>query len=217
MPEENFWTLWCKWRKKNKWQSIRCKQSKDIYSAKINKWIKSAVLPIARTGQRLQGKIQNLNVVQYPTWWSPCRMYVAPCAQCLKVWLVPTAQVLCSNATKIRERKTWSMQSQCCTWQNFVPGQEPPKMGFDVLAALLHGPISAAGGSMFTIFWRHLQEILLLNKFFFLIVDTFLTCKDIVRQSSSLEPRWQIFDYFCVLYLQRAACRTFQTGIWNSH
>jgi len=72
----------------------------------------------------------------------------------------------CSNATKIRECKTWRMQSQCCTWHNFVMGQEPPKMGFHVLATLLHGLISATGGSMFTIFWRHVQEILLLNKFF---------------------------------------------------
>jgi len=40
-----------------------------------------------------------------------------------KVWLTPTAQVPCSNATNIGERKTW-MQS----WQNSVTGQEPPKI-----------------------------------------------------------------------------------------
>ena len=40
----------------------------------------------------------------------------------------PTVQVPCSNATKIRERKTWRMQSEFCTWQNSVTGQEPPKM-----------------------------------------------------------------------------------------
>jgi len=32
------------------------------------------------------------------------------------------------NATKIRERKIWRMQSEFCTWQNSVTGQEPPKM-----------------------------------------------------------------------------------------
>ena len=44
-----------------------------------------------------------------------------------KVLLMPTAQVPCSNAANIGERKTWT-QSEVCTWQNFVRGQEPPKM-----------------------------------------------------------------------------------------
>jgi len=44
-----------------------------------------------------------------------------------KVWLTPTAGVLCSNAANIGERKTWT-QSEFCTWQNAVRGQEPPKM-----------------------------------------------------------------------------------------
>ena len=37
------------------------------------------------------------------------------------------ARVLCSNAANIAERKSW-MQSELCTWQNSVTGQEPPKM-----------------------------------------------------------------------------------------
>jgi len=49
------------------------------------------------------------------------------CAQPRKVWLAPTAQVPCSNATKIPERKTWRMQSEFCTWQNSLTGQEPPE------------------------------------------------------------------------------------------
>jgi len=45
-----------------------------------------------------------------------------------KVWLTPTARVQCSNAANIiRERKTWT-QSEFCTWQNSVRGQEPTKM-----------------------------------------------------------------------------------------
>ena len=44
-----------------------------------------------------------------------------------KVWLTPTARVPCSNAANIGERKTWT-QSEYCTWQNSVMGQEPPKM-----------------------------------------------------------------------------------------
>jgi len=43
-------------------------------------------------------------------------------------------QVLCSNATKIQEHKTWRMQSGFCTWQNSVMGQEPPKMYITVPA-----------------------------------------------------------------------------------
>jgi len=35
--------------------------------------------------------------------------------------------VPCSNAANIGERKTWT-QSEFCTWQNSVRGQEPPKM-----------------------------------------------------------------------------------------
>ena len=39
-------------------------------------------------------------------------------------------------------------------------------------------PISAVSGPMFTILWGHVEEVLLLNKFF-PIVDTCLSCEDI--------------------------------------
>ena len=64
------------------------------------------------------------------------------------------------------------------------------------------GPISAASGLKFTILWEHVEEILLLNKFF-PIVDT---C-----------PDGDFLTTFCVLYLQRAPCSTFHTCILNSH
>jgi len=49
---------------------------------------------------------------------------------------------------------------------------------------------------------------------FFPIVDTCLSCEYIARQSCGMVPRWRLFgDFFCVLYLQRAACSTFQT-LW---
>ena len=41
--------------------------------------------------------------------------------------------------------------------------------------------ISAASSPKFTIFWKHVEEILLLDKFF-PIVDTCLSCEDIARQ-----------------------------------
>ena len=45
-----------------------------------------------------------------------------------KVWLMPAAAgVPCSNAANIGERKTWT-QSEFCTGQNSVRGQNPPKM-----------------------------------------------------------------------------------------
>ena len=76
--------------------------------------------------------------------------------------------------------------------------------------------ISAASGPKFTILWGHLEDIWLLNKFF-LIVDTCLSCKDIARQSCAMVPRWRFLATFCVLYIQRAACSTFQTCILNLH
>jgi len=42
------------------------------------------------------------------------------------VWLTPTTRVPCSNAANIGERKTWT-QSEFCTWQNSIMGQEPQK------------------------------------------------------------------------------------------
>jgi len=44
-----------------------------------------------------------------------------------KVWLTPAAGVPCSNAANIGKGKTWT-QSEFCTWQNSVRGQEPPIM-----------------------------------------------------------------------------------------
>ena len=54
---------------------------------------------------------------------------------------------------------------------------------------------SAASGPKFTISWGHVQEILLLNKFF-PIVDTCLSCEDIARQSCGVVPRWRFFASF---------------------
>jgi len=42
------------------------------------------------------------------------------------------ARVPCSNAVNIGERKTWT-QSEFCTWQNSVMGQQPRKCIYSVL------------------------------------------------------------------------------------
>jgi len=77
--------------------------------------------------------------------------------------------------------------------------------------------ISAASRPKFTILYGHVAEILMFNNFF-PIVDTCLSCKDIVQQSCAMVPRWRIIgDFFWVLHYQRAACSTFQTCTLNSH
>jgi len=57
------------------------------------------------------------------------------------------------------------------------------------------GSISAASGPKFTILCGHVEEILLLNKFF-LIVDTCLIWEDIGRQSCAMVPRWRFLATF---------------------
>jgi len=55
--------------------------------------------------------------------------------------------------------------------------------------------ISAASGPKFTILSGHVEEVLLFNKFF-PIVDTCLSCEDIVQQSCTMVPRWRILGDF---------------------
>jgi len=82
-------------------------------------------------------------VGQCPTWWPPCRTQVAPSVQRCKVWLTLTIWLPCSNAAKTRKPLKLAGVPQTT------------------------GPISAASRPKFTILWGHLEEILLLNKFFF--------------------------------------------------
>jgi len=49
-------------------------------------------------------------------------------------------------------------------------------------------PISAASGPKFAILWGHVEDILLLNKFF-PIVDTCFSCEDIARESCAMVRR----------------------------
>jgi len=76
--------------------------------------------------------------------------------------------------------------------------------------------ISAASGPKFTILWRHVRRYCYLTSFF-PIVDICLSCEDIARQNCGMVPRWRLFGDFYVLYFQRAARSTFQTGILNLH
>jgi len=48
------------------------------------------------------------NVGQYPAWWPPCRIYVAPSVQRRKVWLTPLRE---SRAVTLPRRETrWNLQ-----------------------------------------------------------------------------------------------------------
>jgi len=97
--------------------------------------------------------------------------YMAPSVQRRNVWLTPTTGVPCSNAAKTRNPLKLAGVPQTT------------------------GPISAASRPKFTILWGHLEEILLLNKFF-PIVDMCLSCEDIARQSCTMVRRWRLFDDF---------------------
>jgi len=81
----------------------------------------------------------------------------APSVQRHKVWLTPTTRGPCSNAAKTRNQLKFAGVPQT------------------------NETISAATGPKFTILWGHIQEILLLNKFFFPIFTTCLSCEDIAR------------------------------------
>jgi len=87
------------------------------------------------------------------------------------VWLTPTTRVPCSNAAKMRN---------------------PLKLAG---VPQTNETISTASGQKFTVLWGHVEEILLLNKFF-PIVDTCRNCEDIARQSCAMVPRWQFLATF---------------------
>ena len=106
----------------------------------------------------------------------------ALCSLC-KVWLTLNTGVPCSNAAKTRKPLKLAGVSQTT------------------------GPISAASGPKFTILWGHVEEILLLNKFF-PTVDMCLNFEDMARQNCAIVPRWPIFDDFfgsCISSEPRAA------------
>jgi len=133
------------------------------------------------------------NVGQCPTWWSPCQTQVARSVQRRIVWLTLTTWLPCSNVAKTR--KPLKVAG--------VP-QTPER-------------ISAASTPKFTILWEHVEEILLLNKFF-----SDCRCMPQLQRYSPTKlwdgAQMAIFlRHFCVLYFQPATCSTFQTCILNSH
>ena len=105
------------------------------------------------------------------------------------VWLTPTTRVPCSNAAKTLN---------------------PLKLAG---VHKTNETISAANGPKFTI----LGKILLCNNFFYRLSIQ----ASVAKTQPNKVVRWcadgELLATFCVLYLQRAACSTYQTCILNSH
>jgi len=96
---------------------------------------------------------------------------VAPSVQRRKVWLTLTTWLPCSNAAKTRNQLKFAGVPQT--------GQQ----------------ISSVSGLKFAILRGHVEEVLLLKKFF-PIVDTCLSCEDIARQIFAVVPRWRFLPTF---------------------
>jgi len=96
---------------------------------------------------------------------------VIPSVQRRKVWLTTTTRVPCINAAMMRNPLKLARVSQT------------------------NETISATSGPKFTKLCGHVEEILLLDKFF-PIVDTCLSCKDIAPQICGMVPRWLLHAVF---------------------
>ena len=107
---------------------------------------------------------------QCPTWWLPCRIKVAPSVQRCKVWLMPATRVPCSNAAKKRNPLKFAGVPQTRQQISAFP--------------------------KFTILSGHVEEVWLLNKFFFdcpYMPFYCLNSEDIARQSCAMVPKWRLF------------------------
>ena len=111
---------------------------------------------------------------------------MAPSVQRRKVWLTPTTRVPCSNEAKTRNQLKFAALPQT------------------------NGSISGASGPKFTILWEHVEEILLLNKFFFrLSIRVHLRRYSPTKllDGAQVAIFWRVFAS-CIFSEPRAACFT---------
>ena len=88
------------------------------------KWVENLTYQL----QLERGPMPNVMAAQPNVGGALCQSSAIPfLVERRKLPLTPTARVPCSNTAIIGECKT-STQSEFCTWQNSVTGQEPPKM-----------------------------------------------------------------------------------------
>jgi len=85
---------------------------------------------------------------------------------------MPTTRVQCGNAAKTRNPLKFAGVPQT------------------------NKTVSAASRPKFTILWEHVEDILLLNRFFFPIVDACFSCEDIAQQSCGMVTKWRLFGDF---------------------
>jgi len=107
------------------------------------------------------------------------------------VCLTPTTRVACSNAAKTQNLLKLAGVPKLANRYQPLVGQSSPYCG-DV------------------------EEILLFYNFF-PIVNTWLSCEDMARQSCAMVCRGEFLAIFCILHFQRATCSMLQTCILNSH
>ena len=88
---------------------------------------------------------------------------------------------LCSSPQSLADAQYWNTCSNAAKTQNQLKFAGVPQT---------RQQISAASGPKFTILCGHVEEILLLNKFF-RIVNTCLSGEDIARQSCGMVLRWR--------------------------
>jgi len=94
---------------------------------------------------------------------------LAPSVQRRKVWLTPNTGVLCSNAAKTRK-----------------------PLKFAGVLQINETILAASGPKFIHHIVGHVEEILLLKKFF-PIVDACFRCEDKAGQSCAMVPRWRFF------------------------
>ena len=111
------------------------------------------------------------------------------------------ASYLWMNISSIKSLRRWPLMTYNFTFVNYC--KYMPQT---------NEMISATSVPKFTILWWHVEELLLLNKFF-PIVNICLSREDIARQSCVMVPRWRYFA--CCIFSE--ACSTFQTCILISH
>jgi len=125
-----------------------------------------------------------------PTWWLPCRIYVGPSIQRRKVWMTHTT-IGCRAVTLPRRETRWNL------------------LGWPKLASRSQ-PLINRSSPYCEDMWR---RYCCLISFFRLSIRTL-----VAKIWPDKVVRWCADgDFFCVRYLQRAACSTLQTCILNSH
>ena len=88
-------------------------------------------------------------------------------------------------------RKVWLALTTWLPTSNAAKTRKPLKLAG---VPQTTGPISAASRPKFTILWGHLEEVLLLNKFF--CYCRYMPCEDIAWRSCTKLRRWRLFRDF---------------------